>query len=106
MANERYEFTALQTIAYQGAPAYVAGQGVMAQVVEDLGLVVGVDVTPARAGVVARPAGNAKRSEWAAYALAEGMDQTEVDDLTRDQLRARFPDGQNTEPGDEPDGEE
>lgn len=91
MANERYDYTALRTIEYpKGQPAYLAGHGVMAQVVEDLGLVVGEDVAPARPDVVPRPAGNAKRAEWVAYALAQGADPDEVDAATRDELRAQY----------------
>ncbi len=91
MANERYDFVALRTIEYpEGQPAYLAGQGVMAQVVDDLGLVVGEDVAPARPDVIPEPAGNAPRSDWAAYAIGQGMSRDEADDLTRDELRARF----------------
>lgn len=34
-----------------------------------------------------RPAGNASRDEWAAYALAQGADDELVESLTRDELR-------------------
>jgi hypothetical protein len=91
MANERYDFVALRTVEYpKGQPAYLEGQGLSAQVVADLGLVVGEDVDPARPDVIGEPAGNAPRADWAAYAIGQGLSRDEVDDLTRDELRARF----------------
>jgi hypothetical protein len=99
MANERYDFVALRTIEYpKGQPAYLAGHGVMAQVVEDLGLIVGEDVAPARPDVIPEPSGNASRAEWAAYAIGQGMTRDEADDLTRDELRARFAPDEPPEP--------
>jgi hypothetical protein len=91
MANERFDFVALRTVEYpKGQPAYLQGMGVMAQVVRDLGLVVGEDVAPARPDVVAVPAAGARRAEWAGYALAQGADPEKVDAMTREQLRAAF----------------
>ena len=37
-----------------------------------------------------KPAGNAGRDEWAAYALTQGSTEAEIEPLTRDDLRARF----------------
>lgn len=39
-----------------------------------------------------RPAGNASRGEWVAYALAQGADEDAVEDLTRDELRDLYTD--------------
>lgn len=90
MANERWDYKTLRPIGdpnNAGRVAYAEGQGIFAQVVEDWGLVVGEDVTPARPDVVERPAGNAKRSEWATFRLGQGMDPEQVDGMTRDELR-------------------
>lgn len=91
MANERYEYKALRTIEYPtGQPAYLEGMGVMAQVVQDLGLVVGEDVAPTRPDVVPVPAAGARRADWAAYAVAQGADPEQVDAMTRDQLLKKY----------------
>jgi hypothetical protein len=90
MANERYDFVALRTINYAGRPAYLEGMGLSAQVVADLGLVVGEDVAPARPDVIPEPAGDATRAEWAAYAIGQGLSRDEVEPLGRDEIRRRF----------------
>jgi hypothetical protein len=89
MAGERWDYVTLRPIPDPtfGRTAYNEGEGIMAQVVEDLGLVVGVDVKPAQPDAVARPAGNASRSQWAAYRLGQGADPERIDAMTRDELR-------------------
>lgn len=44
----------------------------------------------AETGALERPAGNASKAEWAAYAIQEGHDATEVEALKRDELAALF----------------
>jgi hypothetical protein len=83
MVNERPDYRALRTIPDRNMPSRTG--------VEDWGLVVGEDVTPARPDVIARPSGNATRTEWAVYALGQGLTPAEVDDMSRDQIRERFP---------------
>jgi hypothetical protein len=89
VANERWDYVTLRPIndPEYGRMAYDEGAGIMAQVVADWGLTVGEDVKPARPDVVARPAGNAARSQWAAYRLGQGADPEQVDGMTRDELR-------------------
>jgi 3-hydroxy-3-methylglutaryl CoA synthase len=94
MADERYDFTALRPIlgGFGGRNAYNAGDGLMAQVVDDLGLIVGEDVAPARPDSIDRPTGGASRAEWARYAQIQASasgspTSDEIDAMTRDQLR-------------------
>lgn len=46
--------------------------------------------TPPEVDTNSRPPGNASREEWAAYGLTQGSSETEIEPLTRDDLRARF----------------
>ena len=86
------EYTALTVInAPTGVRAYNPGDDVPASAVENLGLVVGQQVLPANVHIVPRPAGNARRAEWEAYWLGQGLDQEEVDGMTRDEMAAREP---------------
>jgi hypothetical protein len=90
MAGERPEYRVLRPIpdpVNLGRTAYLPGEGILLQVVEDWGLTVGEDVEPARKDSIPRPAGNASRADWAKYALIQGLPAEEVDGLTRDQLR-------------------
>jgi hypothetical protein len=89
----RMDYVALRTIQVGGVAGYREGDEMVADVVDNLGLEVGVDVLPLRPDVIPRPAGDAPRGDWAAYAMGQGMDREEVDDLSRDELRGRFPDG-------------
>lgn len=93
MAGERWDYQALRAITdpNYGRIAYNEGDYLMAQVVEDWGLVVGEDVKPAQPDAVARPPGNASRSQWAAYRLAQGADPEQLDAMTRDELRDMDP---------------
>ncbi|MFJ8690282.1 hypothetical protein [Micromonospora wenchangensis] len=85
------EFIAQQPIMVNGVRGYNTGDDVPASAVENLGLIVGEHVLPAHAGVIERPAGNARRAEWEAYWLGQGMPREQVDGMTRDQLAARKP---------------
>lgn len=99
MANERPDYRALRSIpdpTNAGHTAYLEGEGLHEQVVRDWGLRIGEDVAALRPEQMAKPAGNAKRGEWAAYALAQGRDQDHVDGLSRDQLRAEFDEADTT----------
>lgn len=92
----REEFLAMHTINVGGYAGYRAGDGITRDVVERLGLTVGVDVRPANADVVPRPAGNARRADWEAYALGQGLDSEEIDSMSVTDLRNRFPEGAPT----------
>jgi hypothetical protein len=85
------EYTALTVIHVNGIRGYNPGDDVPASAVENLGLTVGQDVLPAGVHVIPRPAGNAKRAEWEAYWLGQGLDQDEIDGMNRDQMAARKP---------------
>jgi hypothetical protein len=93
MAGERPDYRALQAIPDRNNPtrsAYQTGEYLHAQVVQDWGLIVGVDVEALRPEQMAKPAGNARRDEWATYALGQGLSAEEVDGMGRDELRAHF----------------
>ena len=94
----RAEYRALKTILYNGVPAYHEGYDVYQSAVDNLGLVVGEDVEPAGEGLVEKPAKNASRAAWVAYAFDQGV--TDLDDLGRDEIIALF-----DEPVEEPDEE-
>jgi hypothetical protein len=85
------EYIAQQPIIHNGVRAYNPGDDVPASAVDNLGLTVGVEVLPAHADVIPRPAGNAKRAEWEAYWLGQGMPQQDIDGMTRDELAAKEP---------------
>jgi hypothetical protein len=87
---DRTEFVALKDIQANGVCAVRAGDGVPAGVVDNLGLQVGVDVGPSGLALMPKPTRNARRAEWAAYALDQGAKAEAVDDLTRDQLIAEY----------------
>jgi hypothetical protein len=94
----RAEYRALDTIQVNGVNAYQAGDEVYASAVESLGLVVGEDVEPSGVQVMEKPARNASRDKWAAYALDQGVAPTDVDDMGRDELVAFFDDEKLAEP--------
>ena len=84
----RAEYKALQTIQINGVNAYQPGDEVYADVVESQELVVGEQVEPSGAKVMEKPAKNASRAAWAAYAADQG--KTDLDDLGRDEIIALF----------------
>jgi hypothetical protein len=86
----RAEYRALETIQVNGVNAYQPGDDVYAAVVENLGLEIGVDVEPARLKLIEKPAKNASRAAWAAYALDQGVSAEDVDGMGRDELVAFF----------------
>jgi hypothetical protein len=98
MVRPPADFVALHRIPDSGPAAYQRGDDVAADAVERWGLVVGEDVIPARPDVLPRPAGNAPRSEWEAYALGRGVSRDELDALTVADIRGRFPDADDDEP--------
>lgn len=91
MAAPKWDYIALKVLPERGPRGYNPGDGMMQQVVDNLGLVVGVDVKPARPDMIARPAGNAPRADWYVYALGQDKTPEELDDLGRDQIRDLFP---------------
>ena len=70
---------------------YRAGDGMYAQVVNDLGLVLGEDVDAARSDLFDRPADSASRAAWLEYVLAQDptLSRDDADDMTRADLIAR-----------------
>lgn len=87
----RSDYVALVQIPVNGVRGYNVGDDVPASAVENLSLVVGVQVAPTHTGVIARPAGNATRAEWELYAIGQGMSAADAGELTREELRARYP---------------
>lgn len=69
-------FIALRALRIPGTMAwgFQPGDGVPQATVDNWGLEIGVDVMPRDTGVVPRPADDADRSEWEAYAIGQGMD--------------------------------
>ena len=92
MAEQRAEYVALQNIPENGVWAYREGDPVPAGAVENLGLVIGEAVGASGLAMMAKPAKNASRAAWAAYAVDQGHKQDDVDSMTRDQLVAEFED--------------
>lgn len=94
MAYPPYDFTARRAISVNGVVGYQAGDGMYKQVVDDLGLRLGVDVDAARTDLFDRPADTAPPAAWRDYALAQdsALTRDEVDDLSRAELIRRFPD--------------
>jgi hypothetical protein len=85
-------YIASTVVMVNGVRAFNAGDDVPADAVENLGLVVGRDVMPAGRDIVARPtSGKAKRADWEAYWLGQGLTQDEVDGMTRDEMAQREP---------------
>jgi hypothetical protein len=91
MAYPPYDYTARHDIRVGDVVGYRAGDGMYAQVVEDLGLVLGEDVDAARTDLFERPADSAKRAAWLDYALAQdpSLSRDDADDMTRADLIAR-----------------
>lgn len=85
------EYIAQVVIPVGGVRGYNPGDDVPASAVENLGLQVGVHVLPANVNVIPRPAGNARRADWEAYWLGQGLDHDEIDGMTRDQMADRKP---------------
>lgn len=82
----RAEYKALHPLMINGVFGYGEGDEVHAAVVEAQGWKVGEDVTPSGEKVMEKPAKNASRNSWAAYALDQGVAQEDVDDMGRDEL--------------------
>jgi hypothetical protein len=87
----RADYAALHTIMVGGVIGYHTGDEMVADVVDNLHLVVGEDVRALRPDVIPRPADDAPRAEWAQYAAGQGVAQDELDNLGVEQIRAKFP---------------
>jgi len=89
-----FDYIALRSIPNDLAAGYRAGDGMYKQVVDDLGLVLGVDVKAARPDLLERPADGAPPAAWRDYALVQDktLTRADVDDMTRADLIRRFPD--------------
>lgn len=98
MAWPPYDYTARHDIRVGDSYGYRTGDGMYAQVVQDLGLVLGVDVDAARADVLERPADTAKRPAWVDYVLTQKPDMAreDTDDLSRADLIALVTDKAKT----------
>lgn len=99
MAAERAEYVALRDLevppnSMSGVFAARTGDPVPAGVVENVGYVIGEDVAPSGLALMPKPARNASRAAWAAYAVDQGATQDAVDGMTRGQLTAQFDDDQ------------
>jgi hypothetical protein len=94
MAYPPYDYTARRDVPVNGVVGYRAGDGMYQQVVDDLGLVLGVDVDAARPDLIKRPTDTATAARWREYALTQDpkLTRDEVDELTRADLIRRFPD--------------
>jgi len=84
------EYVALETIQLNGVNAYQPGDGVHAAIVDGLGLIIGKQVEQVKAGTLDKPAKNASRNAWVAYALDQGLAPADVEDMGRDELVAYF----------------
>ena len=95
--QQRYDFFALHDVVINGIAGYRSGDGMTAEVVENLReqghpMEVGVDVRPARPDSIPRPAESAAVTEWRAYAIGQGMAPDEAAEATRADLIERYPD--------------
>jgi hypothetical protein len=89
-----FDFIARHDIHVNGVVGYRAGDGMYSQVVDDLGLRLGIDVDAARPEAWERPAETGPAAKWRDYALVHDHELTreQVDDMTRGELIERFPD--------------
>lgn len=87
---QRAEYVALRDLPVNGVFGYREGDPVPAGPVENLGFVIGEDVAASGLALMPKPAKNASRATWAAYAVDQGLGQDEVDGMTRDQLVAQY----------------
>ncbi|PZG17802.1 hypothetical protein C1I95_14730 [Micromonospora craterilacus] len=85
----KVDYIAARVIFANSVRAYNPGDDVPASAVENLGLVVGVDVVPARPDVIERPPADASRADWVAYWLGQDVPQDQIDAMSRDELAAR-----------------
>lgn len=87
------DYTLLRDFKVPGSP-YVTALRAGDEITEagrlNAGLVVGLDVTPLRDDVIARPADDAPRSAWQDYAVSRGVPYTEAADLDAAELRSRL----------------
>lgn len=88
MAWPPYDYTARHDIRVGDSYGYRTGDGMYAQVVQDLDLVLGVDVDAARTDVLDRPTDTAKRAAWVDYVLTQKpeMAREDTDDMSRADL--------------------
>lgn len=88
--RENFPFTALRKIQQPGGLLYPygPGDGLPAEAVRDWGLVVGEDVMPTNTKSVPRPADDADRADWEAFAIGQGMTVEDAREATMRDLRA------------------
>lgn len=89
--NDEYE--ALTDIQAPGTMvfAYRTGDGVPASAVDNWELRVGEQVRPRNTGVIPRPADDADRRAWEAYAIGQGMATEDAQAASLEDLRAAYP---------------
>ena len=74
MAAQRAEYVALRDLQVNGVRGYSEGDPVPAGPVENCGFVIGEDVAPSGLALMPKPARNASRNAWAAYAVDQGAE--------------------------------
>jgi hypothetical protein len=86
------QYVALHDIQGQDTYAFAArtGDDVTEAQRVNLGLVVGVDISPLSPDAMQRPADDAPRSEWQNYAVVRGVPYSEAVDLDTAELRNRL----------------
>jgi hypothetical protein len=96
MGYEPADYTALEVITHNSANVAFPGDAVTRNQVETLGLRVGVQVRPERSGLVPQPAKTDVREVWVDYALNQGGQPDDLQDLSRADLIAEYGDPQTT----------
>jgi hypothetical protein len=87
-----FDYYAVATVRGQtGVLGYNPGDGMHESAVDNLGLVVGLDVIPARSDLVERPADNAGREDWVRYAVHQGAMLVDLDEMTRTDIQQAYP---------------
>lgn len=104
MAWPPYDYIARRDIYVGDVVGYRTGDGLYAQVVDSLDLVLGADVDAARPDAWERPADSAPAAKWREYALAQdpSLTRDDVEDMSRAQLIERFPDPDAAKPAKKP----
>lgn len=85
------DYVALHDVQIPNSYAFAArtGDELTADVAENLGLVVGLDITPLRADVVPEPDADADRLAWQAYAVQVGVPYAEASLLDLKDLKSQ-----------------
>jgi len=100
--RENFPFIALHDLKQPGLMTYGyrRGDGVPQGAVDGWGLVVGEDVAPANTKAIPRPANDASRAEWEAFAIGQGWNSADAADATMKDLKA-IPDPDPEQPAEQ-----